>query len=250
MHYALLQRSLDQTISRADMEAASLAVKSVARADCARLQRELFGIVVDNLSREDALAFQAALRQRNFDTELVKTDELPRLPDAVRGFALRIEPDALVSVDMYQRERRFGWESFVFAAAGFLQRLRPRPHRNMEWVLEPRGKTMRKSLQMVTEQRLTPTPEFRLDCFFAVEPFRLQWVLSGESLLTVDNQRLSLRSRPQLRSLMARLRFLPAERLNLGIHKATGDEEFEYPSLRAFEEEIIWSFYRLTRQPP
>jgi hypothetical protein len=43
--FSLLQTSLDQTIDRQSMEEASVAVRSVARADCAKLQRELFGIL-------------------------------------------------------------------------------------------------------------------------------------------------------------------------------------------------------------
>ncbi|MGL5019502.1 MAG: hypothetical protein ACRDBP_15310 [Luteolibacter sp.] len=48
--FSLLQLSLDQTITRESLEEASDAVPSIARTDCAHLQRDLFGIVVSNLS--------------------------------------------------------------------------------------------------------------------------------------------------------------------------------------------------------
>jgi hypothetical protein len=47
--FSLLQLSLDQTIARESLEEASAVLPSVALADCALLQRDLFGIMVSNL---------------------------------------------------------------------------------------------------------------------------------------------------------------------------------------------------------
>jgi hypothetical protein len=74
-----LQVSLDQTIDRESLEEASVVVPSVARADCAHLQRDLFGIVVSNLPLEEARAFQAELKRRGFPTDVVADEELPVL---------------------------------------------------------------------------------------------------------------------------------------------------------------------------
>ena len=41
--------------------------------------------------------------------------------------------------------------------------------------------------------------------------------------------------------------FLPAERLNGGVRKLSSGGYFVYPSVHAFEEEIVWSFYQLMR---
>lgn len=56
-------------------------VPSVARADCAHLQRDLFGIVVSNLPLEEARAFQAELKRRGFPTDVVADEELPVLQE-------------------------------------------------------------------------------------------------------------------------------------------------------------------------
>lgn len=77
---ALLQRSLDQAISREAMEEASTAAPMIARGDCARLQRELFGIVVRRLDEANARAFQDALRRYGFETDIVPDEELFDLP--------------------------------------------------------------------------------------------------------------------------------------------------------------------------
>ncbi|MCS7048512.1 MAG: hypothetical protein NZ483_04365 [Verrucomicrobiae bacterium] len=145
MSYALLQRSFDDTIDRRAMEEASVAVPSVARADCALLHRELFGIVVQALEREEALAFQAALRMRGLDTELVEESELPVLANPVRRMAMHFDG--------------VNW-----------------------WVV----------VQVVRAA-------------------------------------------------------IPAERMNRGLERCDQYPWFVYPSERAFEEEIVWRFYRLMR---
>lgn len=75
--YSLLQVSLEQTIDRESLEMASDVVPSLARADCAHLQRDFFGIVVSNLPLQEATAFQAELKRRGFPTDLVADHELP-----------------------------------------------------------------------------------------------------------------------------------------------------------------------------
>ena len=249
MKYALLQLSLDQTIDRRELEEASVVAPSVARADCARLQRELFGILVKDIGRDEALALQAALRQRNFPTELIEQSQLPELMPAVRGQALRFEPEAVVLVDLYGREQRYGRANFVFAAAGHVQHLARKPHQKMEWVesIGPRGSISR-HVGIVTEKRLANVPEFRVEFFFATEPFRLEWVLAEDGMMRVNNERYKLRDRGKLLDLLKFLGgFLPPERVNQGIKKAASGEELVYPSYRAFEEEIIWSFFQLSR---
>jgi hypothetical protein len=126
MPYALLQLSLDQTISRQDLEEAALATSSVARADCALLQRELFGLVVDKLSREDALAMQAALRARSFPTEVVEQSALPVLPPAKRETGLKLTDAGLVLMDLYGGEQLYPKDKCAFTAAGHVLRLRQR----------------------------------------------------------------------------------------------------------------------------
>src|SRR5258706_15088310 len=112
---AVLQRSLEQTISREDFEDAARGIRSVPHADCALLQRELYGIVVRELPRDDAFAFQAALSAHSFPTDVVDESTLPVLPAPTRETALRLTPAGLVLVDLYGREKLFGNDAFVFS---------------------------------------------------------------------------------------------------------------------------------------
>ena len=246
MPFALLQESLEQTISRAELEDASMAAHSVARADCALLQRELFGIVVGNLPYEDAVALQAALRARNFPTELVEQSALPALPPAKRETGLKLTEDGLWLVDLYGREQLYPKEKCVFAAAGHILRLRQRVAGQHEEVIV-RGQYGNYS-QMVTDYRLQNVPEFRLETFFSVEPFRLQWILDPDNTLIINGQPAGFRNQTRLDALFKQLAaLLPKKRVNLGIRKLSTGDYLVYPSVRAFEEEIVWSFYRLMR---
>ena len=249
MPYALLQLSLDQTIDREELEEASVVAPSVARADCALLQRELFGVVVASLEHQEALALQAALRDRSFPTEIVEQSALPVLPSPKRGHALKLIEAGVVLVDMYGREQFYPKEQFMFAAAGHVLHLKNRPYQRLEWVAQylPRG-GIHQAVQRVTDHRLEDVPEFRLEFFFAVEPPRLQWILVPDAVLNVNGVNLRFRDRHQLDSFLLTLRdLLPSDRVNLRIKKSGAEEDSAYPSVRAFEEEIVWSFFQLAR---
>jgi hypothetical protein len=251
MPYALLQLSLEQTIDRTALEDAGAASHSIPRPDCARLQKELFGIVVDNLDYQPAVALRQELGRRNFPTEVVDQSELPVLSLPKRGFAITLAEAGVVLVDMYGGEQLYKKEQIVFAAGGHVLHLKDVPYRNMEWVIAPgpRGSLLR-DVQMVTEHRLDNVPEFRLDLFCLTETPRLLWLLAKDAVLNINGVNLTLRNRDRLDAFLLALgSLLPPAQTNLGIKKAGDGEDFLYPSVRAFEEEIIWSLYQMARKP-
>jgi hypothetical protein len=64
--------------------------------------------------------------------------------------------------------------------------------------------------------------------------------LAGDGVLRANTEMFKLRDRHRLNGLLAALgHCLPADRVNLGIRRATASEELVYPSVRAFEEEIV-----------
>lgn len=221
MSYALLQRSLDQTIDRQALEDASVVAPSVTRTDCARLHRELFGIVVEGLEQAEALALQAALRVRGLDTELVAESELPVLAVPIRRMAVWFEPPLWWVTDAYEVVSRYGEEDFVFAAAG------------------------------VIGDRVHRIKEARFELFVAPAPYRLQWVLGTSSVLRFNGRPYVLREAGDwLRALCEVRAVLPAGRVNRGLARCDQTPWFLYPNERAFEEEIIWHFYHLMKGEP
>ncbi len=248
MPYALLQRSLDQTIDRASLEDAAAASHSIPRPDCARLQKELFGIVVDNLDHEHALALQQELARRNFPTEVVDQVQLSALNEPASGQEFEVQPHAFVVVNLYGTQVEYPWEKFVFAAAGYVLRLADRPYQTH---LEPATDPFRsryQSVEVVVDYKLQNVPQFRFDLFFDAEPYRWQWIWDRESMVRVNKEPIRLREHERFVGLLQQLTsFLPTERLNGGVRKLSSGGYFVYPSVHAFEEEIIWSFYQLMR---
>ncbi|HVM61880.1 MAG TPA: hypothetical protein VMV72_13540 [Verrucomicrobiae bacterium] len=249
MPYALLLKSLDQTIDRETLEAAAAASKAIPLPDCARLQRELYGILVDDLDQDHAAALQGELFARNFPTEVVDQSQLPVLNDPAPAQGLDIGSDGVTAIDLYGNTTLYPWDHFVFAAAGYVLRLVDRPHVN-RWEVEPEPfRSKYAPPKLVVDYKLESIPEFHLDLFFDVEPYRLRWVWDRDTILRVNQQPVRLKEHEKFVALLLQLaQSAPAERLNQGIQKLTAGEYSTYPSVHAFEEEIVWSFYQLMRQ--
>ena len=242
--FSLLQVSLDQTIDLDSLEEASDSAPSVARADCAYMQRNLFGIVVSGLPFEEAGAFQLALKQRGFATEVVADHELPVLHEPFTVQRIILKKDALVFTDTMGREQSRPIEDLVFLAGGFMTQCKTKS----EWKMGIRHiSTSEGSLDLPTpekQRKQVDVPEFRLDFFFWSSPNRLRASVSAESMMFFHDRPLRLRDTVLLLGAMLDLQeLLPPERVGSGL-KRTDAKNF-YPSLRSYEEEIRWHFQRL-----
>ena len=244
--FSLLQESLDQSIDRQSLEDASDAVPAVARADCARMQRELFGIVVSRLERGEALAFQVELKRRNFPTSVVADKDLPVLHESFQIQRIEIRGEMLVLTDSMGRERTRPLTDLVFLAGGFLNRIEFKT----EWHqhLDFRGTGVRGGgmPQLVTEREFREENElqFRLDFFFWAAPNRLHAALHKETAIFHQGNPLRLKDRAALEEMMTTLaRLLPPERLNSGLQDSQAGRI--YPNLASYEGEIRWHFHRL-----
>jgi hypothetical protein len=249
--YAVLQTSLDQPITREVLESAVMATQQFTKPDCARLQGESFGILVGSLSQDDALALQAALRARGVETEVVDESNLPALPMPYRPQSFTTAPEGVTVADYTEQTTLLLMSTFVFAAAGHLKHLANIPHRNMEFVQKyiPRG-GIRNVVEMVPDHEPKEVQEFRIEFYFTQDPFRFQFVLDDKAIIRANGQVLKLRDKNQLDSLLLTFaNTFPADQTNLGIQKILTGQEFTYPSVHAFEQEIIWSLHRLARKP-
>lgn len=249
MRFALVQRSLDAGISREDMEEASRAVPAVARADCARLHRDLFGIVVRNLDEENARTFSAELRSRGLETDVVPDADLPRLVPSRRGRGLEIgSRGGVVETDIYGRATEHPADVWVFAAAGYVVRQAEKKETRLRAPNRPvisRGHIRPQVLEIVSKTRWEEERTFHLECFFAREPMRVEWGVDDRGGLLLEGRVLRLREADRLHGLVERIRSrLPANRLNRGVSMGL-EAAPVYPGLRAFEEEVIWHLYRL-----
>lgn len=238
--YSLLQLSLDQSIDRASLEDASVVARSVSRADCAKLQRELFGIVVSGLAVDEALAFQAELARRGFPTELAEDDEVPGLHAPYTVQRIAVNGRVLGFTDAMGRTQQRPLSDLVFLAGGFSTR------RMFKTKERPRLEIDDNGIRIGTEKetREQDSGEFRLDFFFTTAPHRLQARLSESNALFYQDKPLRMRLRDGLLEMMAELRaLLPPERTNAGLKRTNAEPA--YPNAESYEEEIRWHFHRL-----
>jgi hypothetical protein len=241
--FSLLQLSLDQSIERHAFEDASAAVASVARADCAMLHRDLYGVVVSNLTEDEALAFQAELTQRNFPTTLVADSDLPVLQESFQVQRIELQEENINLTDSMGHLRVRPVSDLCFLAAGFVKRL----HFNSDWDqhLEA-GIDSHGSVRLVTERTHHEESEleFRLDFFFKSTPERQHTNLCKDSMIFHQGKPLLLRDAAGLLELSkAMANLLPAEAVNRFLRNP--ESRSHYPTFHGYREEIIWHFHQL-----
>lgn len=244
--FSLLLKSLDQTISRESLEEASDAAPSVARADCPRLLREMSGILVSRLPKEEAHAFRASLAGRGFETEVVADAQLPVLHETYQVQRVETRNEVLVLTDSMGRERIRPLADLVFIAAGFLNRIEFKTewHQHLEFRgHEGRGGGMPR---LVTEREFKEETEqvFRLDFFFWTEPNRLHLLLTKETSIFHQGAPVRMKLSETIERMMSDLsKLLPPERRNRPMRGPSSP--FVYPNLTSYENEIRWHFHRL-----
>lgn len=219
MSFSLLLHSLDPKPSRRELEEISVKVPSIARADCPGLVEDWFGIVASNLQMSDAMAFQAALKVRGYQTDVVPDFEIPALHSDFRCQRITFEDNAVLLNDAMGKLFYRTKNELVFIAAGLIGNARPR----------------RDSDEDIC---------FRMDLFFSTPPHRISLEAREDSVLFYQGKLIRLRHKEDLAALMMKARaMLPEERLNHSLCNLSIASP--YPSMHAYEEELRWAFYRL-----
>src|SRR5215470_2949468 len=90
-HFAVLQRELNAP-DREALKRAFASFSNLTDADAIRLAKSARGILMRQQRRDNAQAFQRALKDQGIDAVLVAEDELPKLPDAKVLTRLEISP--------------------------------------------------------------------------------------------------------------------------------------------------------------
>ena len=245
--FSLLQVSPDQLIDRDDLEEAATAARSIVRADCGRLHRELFGIVVSGLERDEALAFQTALKQREIPTDLVADRDLPVLHESFQIQRIEVRDEQIILTDSMGRVRTRPLAELVFLAAGYFNQMEIKTTWHQRLDFQGQGIHGGGMPQWINERESREEAElqFRLDFFFWTAPNRLHAALAKDTAMFHEGQAIRLRDDGALDALLAAMgKLLPAQRLSSGL-RAPATGRF-YPNFHCYEEEIRWHFYRLT----
>lgn len=244
MNYSLLLHSLDPRPTRQQLEAISTNVRSIAKADCAFIVDDWFGIVASGLPIAEAAALQSGLHDIGMETDLVPDLEIPSLHPDFRCQRIDLDgEDIIFSTAMgrrYPRKRR----DLVFAAAGFVDREKVGTTTEMQsetrWSDSgPYRANVERSVLKIEEKRF-----FRIDFFFGSEPNRISMEIGKDTVIFYGERQIRMKNQLDLTVLMVDLNsLLPPERMNRSLRELSLTDV--YPRMRAYEEEIRWMFFRL-----
>lgn len=244
MKYCLLLHSLDPRPTRQQLEEISVNVPSVARADCAFLADDWFGIVISDLLISDAEAFQAGLHGLGIGTDIITDAEIPTLHHDFRCQRIDISKDEIILSTAMGRKHPRKRSDLVFIAAGIVDREKAGSTTEMQPQVRyskygAYTTQVEKSVLKIEEKRF-----FRIDLFFGTDPHRISLEIDKETVCFYGERPIRMKDTLDLTVLMVDLQgLLPSERMNRSLRELSLKEI--YPRMRAYEEEMRWAFYRL-----
>ena len=117
MPYCLVQA--ESVAPGADqLKRAFKSLKALTDADAVKLANDACGILLKNLSADDAGLLQRALKSEGVATEIVDAGHLPRLPDAKFVRRMECQPESLVIYDPLGRAVPVPWQHLILISAG------------------------------------------------------------------------------------------------------------------------------------
>lgn len=244
MRYSLLLHSLDPKPTRRELEEISVNVRSIARADCAFIVDDWYGIVVSGLPLEDAEIFQAALRRLNCETDLIADVDIPSLHHDFRCQRIDLDADEIILSTSMGRPYPRKKSELVFVSAGLVDRekagSKTEVQTDLRWTESgPYCATVDRNVLNIEKKRF-----FRIDFFFGTEPNRVSLEIDKDGVMFYGGRRIRMKKTLDLTVLMVDLQsLLPPERMNRSLRELS--TEHVYPRMRAYEEELRWAFYRL-----
>ena len=212
--------------------------------DAARRARDVCGVVAKGLSEDAAAVLRSALGRAGVEAVVVPEEDLLRLPTARSVSRMDCSAEQLVVHEQLAGPKDISWDHVRLLAAGRVRCAefkRIVEHRSgnsdsIESRMRPADVTHRETASwlLLLEIYLDVEPgryDMRADrfCFFGL----------GDRETTVTERNFALLVRDMIR-------FAPGAVLNMGARILKDDEyaTFEYPTRQAFEEEIVWSFWR------
>ena len=233
--------TLDQL--RAALAAALSSNSPYVPADAPGILRDSFGILMDNLTGEQADALRTALAGVGYPTTVVDHDELFSLPPSKGTNRLVPGEEALVVYDVLGRPSLVPWASVLVIAAGYVRKVRSQ--RSVE-VVSYTAEGM--PVEMVTIKELASTDPI-LELLLGIEPMRLRvdgrrfhyGYLAGRMTNNAEVNFLEL-----VRDLV---KAAPHAVINSGAESISrhSDDIAVYPLQRSFEEELVWQVWRSMR---
>lgn len=217
--------------------------------DADSMARDAYGVLVDGLSREDARTLQTALERLDVGTKVVDEEDLPDLPPARKvRYAECLEEDFRFR-HPEGTTYEMGWRTIIGVAAGAV--------RMEEWERERKRDT---KIQAVAGGRMAmPVPRWHtesssewkhrplIDVFSATREPRIR-IRGDRFQYEYLGDRMRNTAAENFRLLVGDLvKGAETNFVNRGARDILKDPEAplrKYPNMHAFDEEIVWLFYR------
>ena len=242
MPFAVLQNNLNPP-GIDQLQRAFTAVPGLTAGDAQILGRDAFGVLVKDLSEEQAGALQGALRGEGVETEIVDQTILPELPPKKLVQRLDCSDEHLLIYDPLGRSFALDWRHIMFVAAGAVPLT--------EFVKHPlrfsQHQPEETQFDTVTreEQRLDLLGEIIITgavLRYTVTASKFNFAYLGERNMGNIAANFSLLMRDVMQ-------FATNARLNRGAEALQNDATkfLSYPSKNAFYEEIVWMLWQMRK---
>jgi hypothetical protein len=246
MSYAILQADLTPP-GLEQLQRAFRHVPGLTATDAHIIGRDAFGILTKDLSMEQAMALQGALRTEGIETEIVDQSRLPELPPRKLVHRLDCLPEHLLIYDPLGRSFPLPWQHVSLVAAGAVyltefvryqeRQMVDLSRRNLHYDDPGEVQTFSREEQrlqlvgeiIITDAVLRYTFTAAKFNFVSLGPRNMENVAANFSLLMRDIIQLA-----------------PHAQLNRGAESLRNDatQLLGYPTRNAFQEEIIWMLWQ------
>ena len=246
--YAIFQKTLEiPPVDR--LKRAFKSVRFLTPADAHTIANDAYGILLKNLSLEDASILQQSLAHEGVETEIVLESEVVVLPPAKHIRRLQCTPEALMIFDPLNRSFPLEWRYIQLIAAGNVRSTDFGRHSaEFSTQLDPMG--FRGLFPAPHFEPPQPIKQFLLEII--LQRAVLRYCLKADRLAL--NQCLgesgSMDDAQKFILLVQEIcRHAPHTATNRGaLHLRDGmPEVLAYPTKNAFQEEIVWLLCRLNR---
>ena len=249
MPYAILQREL--VTPDVDQLKRAFSVSPYLRdIDAQNAAHDAYGILLRGVDEENADALHAALRSEGIETELVKESALPTLSSGKATKRVEFGPSRLIAYDALNHASDVPWSEVMFIAAGYVRTGELRKHRSAKEEAQLRSSA---TTPLDEEGVLKPGDQERyhmlLEIFLRDSATRYS-IAADEFLFDCLGSRASEDLAMNFVQLIKMFTVqAPHAGLNRGAMKASGEppELFPYPSRAAFNEEMTWMLWRISK---
>lgn len=246
MNFAVLQNTLDIP-SVEKIAQALLSVEGFTPLDAHTFANDAYGILVKNLSAEQANAFSQALFGQRIETKVVAENELVPLPPTKFVHRLDCTPDALLIYDPLGRSFPLPWQHVMLIAAGSVRLMDFNRVEKQAWVDDGQGRGLG---VYVTEYQSVEERNNHLLLEIVVSGAVLRYSMSADRFNFMSLGERRTKSLPENFALLVQdiAANAPGAVLNRGAFSLRQNEGlFSYPSKNAFFEEITWLLWRMKK---